>query len=135
MFEIDFWLTYHGELDRCHPGANLGRDNNLRRIRVNLASRCYCCDVLDQETMFHRFSNNSRSSKVMETFCFTCSDRSWKYTSTTIDYKVVKCLSPFKYKACLRLSNQYLCGRYGKKITLKDMIKYIVMKDLFIKVK
>lgn len=47
-------------------------DDNIKRMRICLALRCYCCEAGGEETIEHLFSNNPHILKAMEALCYLC---------------------------------------------------------------
>lgn len=64
-------VSFSGECGR----KGVATEDNLKKIRVSLASNCYCCDGGNEETI-----------KAMEAICFLCRDLHGGHPSTAIDH-------------------------------------------------
>lgn len=54
-----FWKAWKGRI---------ATDGNLRRMRINIVSRCWCCEGHPQETMTHLFLSAPMAKKVWDFF-------------------------------------------------------------------
>ena len=54
-------------------------EDNLRKMTISLASRCYCCECYVQKTMFHLFLTTSLDQKL----CIQLIQRQWNEPSLT----------------------------------------------------
>lgn len=63
-FKINFLMW------RCLKGRIVA-DDNLKRLKMSLASRCHCCDKYKEETMQHLFLTSSIANKLWGQFV-TC---------------------------------------------------------------
>ncbi|KAL3324663.1 hypothetical protein AABB24_038666 [Solanum stoloniferum] len=63
-FKINFLLW------RSRKGR-IATEDNLQRMRISMASRCYCCNNYEQETMIHLFLTAPIAIKLWKQFA-TC---------------------------------------------------------------
>lgn len=46
-------------------------DDNLKRMKIHMVSRCWCCQTREEETMSH-FSDSFHSQQALEAVCYFC---------------------------------------------------------------
>ncbi|KAK6787626.1 hypothetical protein RDI58_016151 [Solanum bulbocastanum] len=60
-FEINFlvWRIWKGRI---------ATEDNLKRMKVNIASTCYCCEIFEEETIAYLFLTSLIAQKLCRKF-------------------------------------------------------------------